>query len=66
MIGTIIIIPQLQRENDAQIGTPHFLHLCTHLGAVHKGRPQRRGRGVRSNADTCGQGDGGKGPCGRP
>ena len=23
-------------------------------------------RGVWSNADTCGQGEGGKGPCGRP
>ena len=30
------------------------------LGAVHKGRPQRQGRGKI----TCGQG--GKGPCGRP
>jgi len=25
------------------------------LGAVHKGRPQRREEGVWSNADTCGQ-----------
>jgi len=24
------------------------------------------GLGVWSNADTCGQGEGGKGPCGRP
>src|SRR6218665_3514880 len=33
--------------------------LHTLQGAVHKGRPQRRGRGVWSNADTCGQGGGG-------
>jgi len=35
-------------------------------GAIHKGRSQRCGRGVWSKADTCGQGGGGKGPCGRP
>src|SRR6218665_4000215 len=29
-----------------------------YLGAVHQGRPQRRGEGVWSNADTCGQREG--------
>ena len=34
-------------------------------GAVHKGRPQRRGKGMvkRGHLRT---GGGGKGPCGRP
>ena len=32
---------------------------CKQLGVVHKGRPQRGGRGVYSDADKCGQGKGG-------
>jgi len=32
------------------------------IGAVHKGRPQRRGEGMVK----CGQGEGDNGPCVRP